>query len=274
MESAAGRADPVLRRRGVVAVAGLAAGLLAGAAVASTPPDGSVPLAVAVPVVVLAGWTFLAAALLIPRDGLVPVVRVLLAATGFAWLAGTVGFLDVLPARAAGALVGNIWLALLAHLLLTFPDGRVSGAARRGAVVVAYLLSGPTTALVVVSGTDVVAWGAALAQMSFGVVLAGVLAHRVRTMPPGRRRVLAPVMAGGVAVVVALIAVQTLQIVVAGAADLSPGGVTDVDVAVAAVLGLFPAGLAVAAGRTHLDRARIADVLGELDRALPGSALR
>jgi signal transduction histidine kinase len=260
----------------IVGVAAVAVGCLSALAVAVAPHDGTAPPVLTTVTSVLGGWSFAAVALLLPVESVTPRTRVLLLGVGLSWLAGAASFVDEPSVRLFGLLVGNVWLAVLAHLLLVYPGDRAVGRASRAGIAAAYLLTGPGSVLVLAGGRFVarVLVGVATAQMLFGFALVVLLVRRWRALSAPARRAAGPVLLGGGALVVGLILVQAAHPVVADPAalsDLRPGWVEAV---VGTVLLLVPAGFATAVGRAHLDRVAVADLAVALDRAVTAAQLR
>ncbi len=93
-------------------------------------------------VTVLGGWSFIAAGLVARQRQPGNRVGVLMVTTGFAWMLGGLRWADGNTAAATvGALGGWLWGALLAHLLLAFPSGRLPGRLDRGLAAAAYLIA-------------------------------------------------------------------------------------------------------------------------------------
>ncbi len=89
----------------------------------------------------LTGWGFIGVGLF--AWGRRPDNRVgmLMAATGFAWLLAAVGFSDLPLLFTIGQLFGAFFFAVVLHLLLAFPSGRLQSVAERRIVWATYLLT-------------------------------------------------------------------------------------------------------------------------------------
>ena len=89
----------------------------------------------------LAGWGFIGVGLY--AWGRRPDNRVgtLMAATGFAWLVAAAGFSDLPLVFTLSQVLGAVFFAVVIHLLLAFPSGRLQSLAERRIVVAAYLLT-------------------------------------------------------------------------------------------------------------------------------------
>ena len=117
-----------------------------------------------------------------------------------------------------GEILGIVPLAVLIHLLLAFPSGRLRSRAARAAAVAAYVLAlldqapryvfaaatGPDGVLAVTDRPDLAALGADAGHAVGSVVLvatAVILAGRLRRAEPTRRRVLLPLFGYGMVAV-------------------------------------------------------------------------
>ena len=91
--------------------------------------------------VLLAGWGFIGVGLYAwgrrPDNG----IGLLMAATGFAWLAAAASFSDLPLVFTLAQVLGTVFFAVVLHLLLAFPNGRLHGRAERRIVLAAYLLT-------------------------------------------------------------------------------------------------------------------------------------
>jgi signal transduction histidine kinase len=182
----------------------------------------------------LAGWGFIGVGLY--AWGRRPDNRVgmLMAATGFAWLVAASGFSDLPLVFTIGQVFGAVFFAVVIHLLLAFPSGRLQSIAERRIVGASYLLTTvgvlplwlfadpeqldcgncPNNvillegkeSLVTVLGTILNVIGALLVA----AVLV-VLAKRWRRATPAQRRFLVPVYSAGAAVLLLLIVLVSLQ---------------------------------------------------------------
>src|SRR4051794_15119973 len=68
-------------------------------------------------------------------------VGVLLTAVGFAWFASALGYSQNPLTHTVGLALSGLFYAVVAHLLLAFPSGRVTGRADRAVVVAAYAVA-------------------------------------------------------------------------------------------------------------------------------------
>ena len=122
----------------------LVAGLFLGAVVAlevwSSPLSAEHRVAL-VAVTLAGGWGFLAAGALVRRPEPANLTGVLMQVLGCAWLLGALQMSDRHRiAVTVGALFGGLWAAVLAHLTVAFPSGRLSGRSERILVGCAYLV--------------------------------------------------------------------------------------------------------------------------------------
>ncbi|TQM65027.1 histidine kinase/DNA gyrase B/HSP90-like ATPase [Humibacillus xanthopallidus] len=123
---------------------------------------------------------------------------------------------EIRPLQVVGAVFSTVPLALIIHLLLAFPSGRLHGAASRVIVLGAYvnsvflqapsyLLAGPPDGLLDGPGRPDVIAAARLAQRLLGLVVeiaaAVILSQRLLAITPRQRRVFAPLALYGVVTV-------------------------------------------------------------------------
>jgi signal transduction histidine kinase len=89
----------------------------------------------------LAGWGFIGVGLFAwgrrPDNG----VGMLMAATGFAWLVAAAGFSDLALVFTLSQVLGAVFFAVVLHLLLAFPSGRLQSLTERRIVATAYVLT-------------------------------------------------------------------------------------------------------------------------------------
>lgn len=163
-------------------------------------------------------------------------IGAVLVAGGFVWLA--TGFANsTTPAlHAIGAIIATVPLAVIVHLLVGFPSGRLPGRLARTLVIAAYLtclvlqaplylfadVASPYDALQVADRPDLLLlgrWVQRAVGMTVMVVTAGLLVRRLAAAIPSQRRVLAPLYAYGIA---AVLFVPLSAIVIAPALGWSP----------------------------------------------------
>jgi signal transduction histidine kinase len=182
----------------------------------------------------LAGWGFVGVGLY--AWGRRPDNRVgmLMAGTGFAWLVAASGFSDLPLVFTFGQLFGAVFFAVVCHLLLAFPSGRLQSLGERRIVAGAYLLTilGPVPLwlfadmreldcgncpenVILIEGREslVTTLGSILNAVGAFVVAAVlvVLVQRWRSASSAQRRFLVPVYSAGVAVLFLLIVLVALQ---------------------------------------------------------------
>jgi signal transduction histidine kinase len=273
---------------GCCVVAGLAAAaaLLWGGY--STPGD---ELSAALVLTLGVGWSF-------SGLGLVAWVRwpgsltgPLMVAVGLAWFARAFGALDAIWAFEVGILVGAVYLAVLGHLMVTYPSGRLVRRRQKVVVAAVYLCTVPTAFVarwVLPGGRDCVdcpynqltdegSGGAAdrgdqiLLAMVIGMVLAALvlMLHQWRTATSASRRSLSPALWGASAILAVLV-VQRVGVIL----DVSEPLATFLSWSVTAVLVLWPLGLIAGLARARLDRSAVADLVVELGGTLPLGGMR
>jgi signal transduction histidine kinase len=183
---------------------------------------------------VAVGWSFIGVGLFAWWRRPDNRVGMLMAGTGFAWLAAGAGLSDLPLVFTIGKVLGSLYLAVFLHLMLVFPSGRFQSHFEKRIVEIAYVVttvgliplwlvadpveldcdSCPDNLLLVESnetlfntlGTVANLIGAAL----IGAVLF-ILVRRWRRATPSQRRLLVPVYSAGVAVTIVLIGVVLVQ---------------------------------------------------------------
>jgi signal transduction histidine kinase len=161
-------------------------------------------------------------------------IGMLMAATGFAWLVVAAGLSDLPLVFTLGQLLGTVFFAVVLHLLLAFPTGRLEGLAERRIVAGAYLLTTvgawlvwpfaepdaldcsecPDNVLLVHSLPSFVSTLTTILNLVGAALVAAVLVvlvRRWRRATPAQRRFLVPVYSAGVAVLFLLIVQIVLQ---------------------------------------------------------------
>ena len=182
----------------------------------------------------LAGWGFIGVGLFAwgrrPDNG----VGMLMAATGFAWLVAAAGFSDLALVFTLSQVVGTVFFAVVLHLLLAFPSGRLQSLAERRIVAAAYLLTTvcnlplwlfadpkdldcddcPRNLILIDSKESLVTTASAVLNVVGAVVVLSVLfvmVRRWRRATAAQRRFLVPVYSAGVAVLLLLIVLVSAQ---------------------------------------------------------------
>ena len=278
--------DPVTGRRVLAAAVGLLALALGVVSLALTPGAARLPLGgQAVPVlVVVAGWGFASvgafAWLRHPdnRSGL------LMVAVGFLVLLDNFAIAEAPLLRLLPLLVDTLVLAVLAHLLLAFPSGRLGTTRARVVVGGLYLTATIVQLPIVLFGegpvkllgrhdavVDVAQVVESVAALGLAVAAVDVLL-RWRSATPVQRRGLAPVLVVGMAILVLLVVSMASQ------AALDRGAQHAAQIVVVAAFVALPAAVLVALLRSHFFRtaavSRLIDQLmldsgaASLDRAL------
>ncbi|HEY4279295.1 MAG TPA: sensor histidine kinase [Conexibacter sp.] len=165
---------------------------------------------------VVGGWAYVAA-------GTVAWVRrpscrigLLMTAGGFAWLAVALANSSVPALATVGMVVGTLPVAIVIHLLLAFPSGRLGGPAAHAAALAGYfaclVLQAPVYLFtppspVLIQDSPSVADAGLLAQRIVGamaVIATSVIVGRsLRAATPAQRRLLAPLSVYGIVAVLA-----------------------------------------------------------------------
>jgi DNA-binding CsgD family transcriptional regulator len=254
--------DCHMRLRALLAALGAALGGWAIALAVWKPGEEALP----VPVHLAIGWSFVAAGLVAwarrpeNRTGL------LMTLTGIVWFGRDFDSLGFSPATRLSELSQNLFLALLAHQVVVFPDG-VPGSRRERVLVAAiYTLAVPGYAVSEIGPTvnDVLS--------GLGIVLAvaavAILVDRWRRASVPRRRALEPLLWAGppaLTVVAASIAKDYLDLSVSATGD------TVLDWCSLAYT-LIPAAFLAGVLRTRLHRGALAELVLELSDATPAQA--
>jgi signal transduction histidine kinase len=204
---------------------------------------------------------------------------------GFAWFGSQLVWTDVSPLYTAGLFLRPLFIAVLGHLLLAFPSGRLEGRLSRAIVAAAYLDTIVVNACSVVFQAPpsarvenlalVEANGAlsdALRNTARGVGVALILvsltliARRWREATPPWRRAVAPVLWWGAAAA----ALGALRLLNDGLGrPLGP-----VEVAFFLLLATVPLAFELGLLRSRLARGAVADLVVELERTPAPGKLR
>jgi len=267
----------------VIAAAALLAGLADAALVLSSDhfPDRTVWAVFGTAV----GWSFVGTGLYAWRRRPESRFGVLMTLLGFAWFFAPFSAANNSLLFTLGFVLGSLWGAVLAHVLLSFPSGRLGSAWRRALVTAGYVLVplAPVPAMLVLEGSDLtdcegpcpenlllisrdvelgetlLAAGSAVV-MTLCLLVVGMLIARWRAAGRSERRSLAPLFGAGAV---------SLLLVVGYAATQAPALLTLTFVAFAATPLAFLAGLARAdfsqARGVRSLVARLADLPGRSD---------
>jgi signal transduction histidine kinase len=199
----------------LVAVAGLLAALVELALFYSGPAAPRPPWVAALFPLYALVYVLVGAFAWLRRPG--SLVGPLLAAGGFVWIVSGLQNTAVPALQAAGLATATVPIALVMHLLMAFPSGRLRSGAERAIVVAGYLVclvlqvplyvfaaGGP---LQIASRPDLVtagAWVQRGAGASVVLVICAVLVRRIRAAAPLQRRVLAPLSVYGILAILAI----------------------------------------------------------------------
>jgi signal transduction histidine kinase len=177
----------------------------------------------------LVGWGFVGAGLFAWSRDPGNRVGMLMAATGFAWLLSLVGASDIPLLFTFGEVIGSLYFATAAHMLLAAPDGRLHSLFERRLVAAIYGLAllvfplflftdperafdctnCPDNVLLIRSNETLVdVFGAALdaSALALVVVVLVILIGRYRHAVGPERRLYGPLYLAGIALMVALMA--------------------------------------------------------------------
>ena len=204
---------------------------------------------------------------------------------GFAWFVSLLVYSSVSALFTTGQLLKPVFLAVLGHLLLAFPSGRLEGRLSRGVVVAAYLDTivvngvsvlfqesdvGGVENLVLLEPNAALADGIRNLARGIGVVLIVaslvLLARRWRRATPPWRRAVAPVLWWGAAAA-AFGALRLFNDAVGG--PLGP-----VELVFFLVLATVPLAFELGLLRSRLARGAVAELVVELGRTRAPGRLR
>jgi len=180
------------------------------------------------------GWSFIGVGLFAWARRPDNRVGMLMAGTGFAWLLSSLSFSDVPLIFTVGQVFGSLFFAVVTHLLLAFPSGRLQSRLERRLVLATYLLttvviapmwlfadsqaldcdSCPENVLLVEPNEQLVTTGTSLLNIvGAGIVVTVlvILIRRWRQATAGQRRLLVPVYSAGAAVMLLLVVTVVLQ---------------------------------------------------------------
>lgn len=206
----------------------------------------------------------------------------LMVGVGLAWAATSLSSSDWPPAFTAGLVIGNLWAAMLIHLVLAFPEGRLRTHAERIVTLATYgLVLLVNLALLpfaspenvtdcadrcpdnLLQATDrpgvveAIDAGAVAGVVVVFAAAAWLLVRRWRAASPVGRRVLAPVFGTGLVAIVLLVAAVVVDQVTDGGADWF------LEVALIS-FGTVPFGFLVGLVRSHLARGSVSGLVVEL----------
>ena len=270
---------------------GLAAGVGAAAALLwggyQTPDD---ELVAALALMLGVGWSFTGLGVVAAARWPSSRVGFLMVAVGLAWFARAIGALDAAWAFEVAVLSGALYLALLGHLVVTYPSGRLESRAQRIVVAAGYLCTVPMAFLArwvvpeasecrtcrfnLVVGGDPGTPNTADRILLLAVIITAtaalaLVARRWWQATPASRRALAPGLWGAMGIL-AILVVQRVGVVI----DVSDAVANVLTWALTGALMLWPIGLVVGLARARLDRSAVADLVVELGGRLPAGGIR
>ena len=241
-----------------LALTALGAGLgVFAIAIAIQEPDA---LTLPAPVHVAIGWSFVAAGFVAWRQRPENRMGLLMTLAGIAWFGRDLDWFDYSAAEHASELSLNLFLALVAHQLVVFPQGFARSRLERslvlavyGLAVFAYLPSELSDA----ANTLFSALGIVLA-----VLIVYVLVHRWLEADPSERRALRPLLVCGPPVMVVAAATIAHEYIGIELSDTGDEVLRWCAVVYAALPVAFLAGVL----RTHIRRAILSRLLADLSR--------
>ena len=249
--------DPILLVPVIVA-AGLAAGWLgAHEHVAGTRIAADLALA----------WSLTAASVFAIQRPRWRLARWLLATAAFALLGADLEWSSSEVLSTLGLLLEGLWAALLAHLVLTFPEGRSWSRSAGAAIVGAYAVTfgGQLLGAIVPSSVDKgVDRGQEFLAVGIAVVVLLLVAQRVHSLRAPARRAQAPVLVA--AAVTTLAGLAWLGWVIAADA-----AVPSLETIVRAVAVSIPLGVVVGIARSGMRRPRPSELVVDLRAEAPAT---
>ncbi|MGW6929402.1 sensor histidine kinase [Lentzea sp. NPDC054927] len=206
----------------------------------------------------------------------------LMIAVGLAWFVRLTGAIENDVAFAVGVATKTLYLAVLGHLLVTYPSGRITSRWQRVVVGVAYLLTvpvnvawlllspvgGPQNTVVIREVTSPGVPAVAVVVMISGIVLFGALLARMitRWLRSGSvaRRDLGPVVWGGAAIVLTVVVTYVAALI-----GLPPAVQVLLQWSTEVVLVGWPLALLYGLVRARLDRSAVGELAVSLGAGLP-----
>jgi signal transduction histidine kinase len=225
----AGLARLDVQRSAVIAAAALLAGLGASALILTSDHFADAPVwAVFGPVV---GWSFAGTGLYAWRRRPESRFGVLMIVLGFTWFLGALEAADEPLPFTLGIVLGSVWGAVLAHVLLSFPSGRLATRGQRALVTAGYVLVplAPVPAMLVTESDalidcegpcpenvllvtpddglgDVLLAAGSAVVMTLALLVVWMLVARWRRAGARERRSLAPLFAAGAVALLLVVA--------------------------------------------------------------------
>jgi len=175
-------------------------------AIAIWVPDA---LTLPAPVHVAIGWSFVGAGTVASARRPDNRTGLLMTVTGLVWFGRDFDWLNTPLTTHVDTLASNLFVALVAHQLVVFPDGRTRSRSERALVGAAYLLAAAGYA-----ATRLGPAANAAVDVLAGAVAAAILVHLVRrrrAASPPARRALAPVVWTGPAVLAVVLVMLALD---------------------------------------------------------------
>jgi DNA-binding NarL/FixJ family response regulator len=253
--TAPGCDDPHMARLALTAV-GAVLGLFAIGLVTLDPDALTLPG----PVHVAIGWSFIAAGAVAWRERPENRMGLLMTLSGIAWFGRDLDWFDSALAERASELSLNLFLALVAHQLVVFPEGTARSRQERLLVLAIYglaVLAYVPSELSETANTVLSAVGIALA-----VLVLFVIVHRWVEAEPLERRALRPLIVIGPPILVVTTASLMHEYI---GIDLSPTGEEALRWCTLVYAGL-PVAFLVGVLRTHVRRAILGRLLADLSR--------
>jgi signal transduction histidine kinase len=280
------------RLRLALALAALAGGLVNLALVLRTGHDRPEPLAYLLVAIIGVSWSFVGVGLVAWTRRPENRTGALMVAVGLAFALNGLRLVGTPLGFALWFLVATLPAAVLAHLIAVFPDGHPTTRLQRVFIVVNYATTVPL-ALVQLLLVEPARLGcnscpdgllgigqhhpygeavlavSGLIDVALAVLLLWILVARWRRASWPRRRSLAPVALVGVVLLILYTIRQALLMVISRPAPFDVG----FDLAILALLMLWPLAFLAGLARTRLDRSAVGDLAIQLSEPLPPGRL-
>jgi signal transduction histidine kinase len=280
------------RLRLALALVALAAGLVNLALLLRTGQGQPEPLAYLLVAIVGVSWSFVGAGLVAWSHRPENRTGALMVAVGLAYSLNGLRLVGAPLGFVLWFLVATLPVAVLAHLIAVFPDGRPTTRLQRVFIVVNYATTVPLALVQLLlveparlgcSGCpggllgvgehrpygEAVLAVSGLIEVALAVLLLWILVARWRRASGPRRRSLAPVALVGVALLILYPIRQALLVVVSRPAPFDVG----FDLAIVTLLMLWPLGFLAGLARARLDRSAVGDLAVQLGETLPPGGL-
>jgi signal transduction histidine kinase len=224
-------------------------------------------LTLPIPVHIAIGWSFVGAGIVAIRRSPGNRTGLLMCAAGVVWFGKDFDWIGSDLTTRLDVLASNLFIAVVAHILVVFPEGRARTSIQRLLVWAAYALATAGYPISLIGPTAADAVDAIAALVALGVIADLVRRWRLATAPG--RRALAPVVWTGPFVVAVVISLLVLD-----AGGPWPGPVEDAAHWAALVFAALPLAFLAGLLRMQLHRGAVADLVVRLSGPLTPDELQ